>query len=79
VGEDVVGIEFGEALGDFDRFVEAVQILQSAAQAVESVGEGGIGRKRLAVFNRPPVRRCLPLIAECAMSGEPAFVWGARL
>lgn len=37
-------------LRDFDGFVKPVQVLQSAAQSVERVGEGGIGRERLAVF-----------------------------
>ena len=49
MGEDIVGIEFGEALGDFDGFVEAVEILEGAAQAVEGVGEGGVGGQGLAV------------------------------
>jgi len=50
VGEDVVGVEFGDAVGDFDGFVEAVQVLESAAEAVESVGEGGVGSQGFAVF-----------------------------
>ena len=37
-------------LGDFDRFVEAVEILQSAAQSVEGVSEGGIGGQGLAIL-----------------------------
>ena len=31
VGEDVVGIDLGNLLGNFDGFVEAVEILQGAA------------------------------------------------
>src|SRR6266852_537234 len=50
VGEDVVGIEFGDAVGDFDGFVEAVQVLEGAAHAVEGVGEGGVGGQGFAVF-----------------------------
>src|SRR5437870_4275633 len=50
VGENVVGVEFGDAVGDFDGFVEAVQVLEGAAQAVEGVGEGGVGGQGFAVF-----------------------------
>src|SRR6266849_634170 len=50
VGEDVVGVEFGDAVGGFDGVVEAVQVLEGAAQAVEGVGEGGVGGQGFAIF-----------------------------
>jgi hypothetical protein len=50
VGKNVVGVEFGNALGDLDGLVQAVQVLEGAAQAVEGVGEGGVGGQRLAVI-----------------------------
>lgn len=50
VGEDVIGIDGGDLFGNFDSFVETVEILQCAAQAVKSVSESRIGCERFSIL-----------------------------
>ncbi len=48
--QNVVGIDIRDLLGNNDRFVEAVEVLQRPAQSMQRIGELWISRHRLPVF-----------------------------
>src|SRR5258708_9140170 len=50
VRQNVVGIDTRDLLGNFDGFVEAVEVLQRPPQSMQPVGELRIGRHRLPVL-----------------------------
>lgn len=54
--QNVVRIDLRDLLGNDDRFIEALKVLQRATQSMQRIGEPGIGRNRLPVFfDRPLV------------------------
>ena len=50
MGQNVVGIDIRDLLGNFDGFVETLKILQRPAQPMERIGKLRIGRYRPPVF-----------------------------